>query len=362
MESKSGSTTELFEDEAPCSGGRTGSLKADSNTTAGQSYKNIHNAGYSRSHFGNVYNTIHQNFSPTNKDDDNQFDHDVIAQRHEVHAAKQSLVCVTVQELLAALAFNGMEDRLMTISPACVDTCVWFMHTTEYARWRDHDFRQSNNGVLWIKGNAGSGKSTLMRYIYDCARKQKDDTVNVAFFYNGRSPDSLVKSVEGMYRSILHQLFIRVPRLGEMAAQRVSTTTLCPWSWMILEDLLRQAILSLTPEEKAVCYIDALDECELDQIRSAIRFFEQLSEEATLAGTHFHLCLASRHYPQITMRSHEEAKIDTMPMHLQDIETYVTSRLTLPSATKREMQAEIQGRCSGIFLWVILVVDLLRES
>ena len=363
MDSGCGPTeTEFVEEEVSCGVGQAAPLHADSDTREGQSFRNIHNTGHSRSHFGNVYNTIYQNLGSTNEDDDARFERDVIAQPHEAHAKQQSLIRAKVRGLLESLAFDGMRDRLMTISPACVDTCAWFIHAREYVRWRDPDLRQSHNGVLWVKGNAGSGKSTLMRYIYDCAQKRQDDTVNIAFFYNGRSPDNLVKSTEGMYRSVMHQLYECIPRLGEMAAQRVSATTLRPWSLMILEDLLRQAILSLTPEEKVVCYIDALDECELDQIRSAIRFFEQLSEEATLAEIHFHLCLASRNYPQITMKSHEEAKIDAMPMHLKDIATYVTSRLALPLSIKREMQAEIQARCSGIFLWVILVVDLLRES
>lgn len=319
MDSKSGTTgAEFVEDEVLRGGGRAAPLHADSNPMGGQSFRNIRNTGHSRSHFGNVYNTIYQTSGPT-KEDDAQFERDVIAQPHEAHAKQQSLIRAKVRELLASLAFDGMGDRLMTISPACIDTCVWFLHSREYVRWRNPDLRRSHNGVLWVKGNAGSGKSTLMRYIYDCARKQQDDTINIAFFYNGRSLDNLVKSTEGMYRSVIHQLYERIPRLGEMAAQRVSATTLSPWSLMILEDLLRQAILSLKPDEKVVCYIDALDECELNQIRSAIRFFEQLSEEATLAETYFYLCLSSRHYPQISMQSHEEAKIDAMPMHLSTL-------------------------------------------
>lgn len=260
MDSESGTTeTELVEEEVPCGGGQADPLHVKSNTRGGQSFRNIHNTGHSRSHFGNVYNTIYQNLGSTNEDGDAQFERDSIAQPHEAYAKQQSLTHAKVRGLLAALAFDGIKDRLMTISPACVDTCAWFIHAGEYVRWRDSDLRQSHNGVLWVKGNAGSGKPTLMRYIYDCARKRQDGTVNIDFFYNGRSPDSLVTSTEGMYRSVIHQLYERIPRLGEMAAQRVSATTLRPWSLMILEDLLRQAILSLTPEEKVVCYIDALD-------------------------------------------------------------------------------------------------------
>jgi hypothetical protein len=349
--------------------GRTTPLRASA--VAGQDFSDVHNAGHSRNHYGNVYHTTYQNFDrpacdgrdqSDDDDDDDDFDDVATVKLDEVDPKQQSLVRAKAREMMEALAFDGMGDRHMTISPACIDTCSWFLQTQEYARWRDPAHRHSHKGVLWIKGNAGSGKSTLMRYIHDHAQKQRDDTVTVAFFYNGRSAERLVKSTEGMYRSVIHQLYNRIPRLGAAAAQRFSATTQRPWSLVLLEELIREAVVSLTADEKVTCYIDALDECELDQVRSAVSFFEQLSESATLAKTHFRLCLASRYYPQITMQAHEEVKIDAMPMHLLDISKFVTSRLTIPPASKLDMQAEIQKRCSGNFMWVVVVVELLREK
>ena len=303
-----------------------------------QEFSQVHTADNSRNHFGNVYNNVYQNDT--------------------VHPefAKVTL------ELMDALAFKGMTDRIMAIGPACAETCTWFLHRPEYTSWRDPARRHAHNGVLWIKGKAGTGKSTLMRYIHDHAQNHYQDDIDIAFFLNGRSPDQLVKSVEGMYRSVLHQLYDRIPRLKEAAAKRVATTNKQIWSIGILEDMIRQSVLHLASDERATIYIDALDECELDQVRSAVEFFEGLSRSATTGDKQLLICFSSRYYPHITMQSHEEVKLDTLAEHSADIKTFLASEFTIRSPFRSELQAEIEERCSGIFLWVVLVVKLLKRN
>ncbi|GAB7330419.1 hypothetical protein MBLNU13_g02035t2 [Cladosporium sp. NU13] len=201
-----------------------------------------------------------------------------------------------------------------------------------------------------------------MRYIHDYAQQHYQDDVDIAFFLNGRSPDQLVKSVEGMYRSILYQLYDRIPRLKAAAAKRVAITNKQVWSIEIFKDMIRQSILHLASDEKATIYIDALDECELDQVRSAVEFFEGLSRSATIEDKKFLICFSSRYYPHITMQSHEEVKLDTIAEHLADIKTFLASEFTIRSPFRSELQTEIEERCSGIFLWVVLVVKLLKRS
>lgn len=320
------------------SSGQASHRRRDSGNTGRQDFSQIHTADNSRNHFGNVYNNIYQNNTA------------------HPEFAKVSL------ELMDALGFKGMTDRLMAIGPACAETCTWFLRRPEYTSWRDPARRHRHNGVLWIKGKAGTGKSTLMRYIHDHAQQHYQDDVDIAFFLNGRSPDQLVKSVEGMYRSILYQLYDRIPRFKAAAAKRVAITNKQVWSIEILKDMIRQSILHLTSDEKATIYIDALDECELDQVRSAVEFFESLSRSATTDGKRFLICFSSRYYPHITMQSHEEVKLDTLAEHLADIKTFLASEFTIRSPFRSELQTEIEERCSGIFLWVVLVVKLLKRS
>lgn len=310
-----------------------------SNSQARQEVNNVHNADSSKNHFGNAYyyNTYN-------------------------NAERPVLDDTRPQDLMAALRFAGMGDRLYTVSPACANTCSWFLRTEEYIRWRDPASRSSHNGVLWIKGKAGTGKSTLMRYIHDQERKASNQRAIISFFFNGRSKEDLARSTEGMYRSLLHQLYDTFSALKTAANQRYPTENPHTWTLGVLEDMFREAILNLAADEDVVCYIDALDECATDQVRSAIACFETLTQSATIQQTPFLICFASRYYPQITMHTHVESKLDTQNQHLQDIAEYINNRLILPAPMKGELHEEIEKRCSGIFLWVVLVVDMVRKS
>ena len=263
---------------------------------------------------------------------------------------------------MEALRFDSMSDRIMSVSPACAQTCTWFLDRREYTSWRDPGHREEHNGVLWIKGKAGTGKSTLMRYIHDYAHKEYRDELHLPFFFDGRAQDRLAKSVEGMYRSVIHQLYAKIPRLKAAAAQRVTVTKQRVWSIDILQDMFRKSVLALKSDEKATIYIDALDECKTDQVRSAVEFFESLSRSATLEKKNFFICLSSRYYPHITVQCHAEVKLDTLVEHSEDITTFLASDFTLPSPFRSELQAEIEERCSGIFLWAVLVVQMLKRD
>lgn len=266
-------------------------------------------------------------------------------------------------DVMEALAFEGMSNRLATVSPAYAETCKWMLDRPEYLDWRNPDLRHLHHGVLWIKGNAGTGKSTLMRCIHDHAIRQQHEETVVSFFFNARSPDALVKSTEGMYRCILHQVFTRLPRLKTSLPQ-----IHCPkpkqqsWSLELLENALRNTVLALSKTESVTIYIDALDECKEDDVRQAVEIFEDVMESATVAAIPLLVCISSRYYPQITMRYHEELRLDREQEHMQDISQYVESKLTVSKATKGELLSEILRRSDGVFLWVVLVVRRLRES
>lgn len=56
------------------------------------------------------------------------------------------------------------------------------------------------------------GKSIIMKFIYTRMRKQDQDrqVLTTSFFFNARG-DDMEKSVSGMYRSLLLQLFEGFP-------------------------------------------------------------------------------------------------------------------------------------------------------
>lgn len=78
-----------------------------------------------------------------------------------------------------------------------------------------------------------------------------------------------------------------------------------------------------------VCFIDALDECDENQIRDMVLFFKYIGELTTSANISFLVCLLSRHYPHITLKKGLSLVLKGQEGHSQDITSYLGSVLKI---------------------------------
>ncbi|KAF2180966.1 hypothetical protein K469DRAFT_692498 [Zopfia rhizophila CBS 207.26] len=214
----------------------------------------------------------------------------------------------------------------MTIKNAHAKTCKWLLNNSEYLDWLDGNKLGEHHGFLWINGNPGTGKSTLMKFASANARETMKDKVVISFFFNARG-EGLEKSTIGTYRSLLLQLLERIPALqyvfNSLGLSTLSISTNHQWSLESLKMLLEQAIQSLG-ESSVVCFIDALDECEERQIRDMISFFKHVSELAVSAGIKFQVCFSSRHYPHITIQKGLDLVLERQEVTIRTLQTIST--------------------------------------
>ncbi|KAL9105924.1 MAG: hypothetical protein Q9227_008984 [Pyrenula ochraceoflavens] len=267
--------------------------------------------------------------------------------------------------LLGSLSFNQIDARRTTIKKAHAKTCEWLLKCSEYLNWLDIGKAKEHNGLLWMKGKPGAGKSTLMKFAYANASKTMKNKIIISFFFNARG-EELEKSTIGTYRSLLLQLLERIPdlqRIFELLG--LSKSTINPdyeWSIEPLKMLLEQAVMGLK-ENSVVCFIDALDECEERQIRDLVSFFEHLSELADSAGIQLRICFSSRHYPFITVKKGLSLLLEGQEGHNQDITNYLNRELKIGiGKTAVQIRTELQEKSSGVFLWVVLVVEILNKE
>ena len=66
-----------------------------------------------------------------------------------------------------SLAFSYIDARRSTIQMAYDRTCAWFQELEQYRIWLKPKEDPRYKGFLWIKGKAGAGKSTLVKYLFD---------------------------------------------------------------------------------------------------------------------------------------------------------------------------------------------------
>jgi ankyrin repeat protein len=266
-------------------------------------------------------------------------------------------------DFVKALEFGHIDDRYYGIHAAYTNTCRWLFQKLEYIRWRDPEYLDSHHGFLWIKGKAGSGKSTLMKYAFENALESLQDDKVFSFFFYARG-QYLDKSVEGMYRSLLLQLLRSFPELRDKLPKYSSgSVQQRGWAISALRDHFGKIINSLGRDKSVTIYIDALDECDEDEIRDAIEHFEELSTSAISKRIRLYICFASRYYPQITMRRFVELSVESQSEHLQDIRTYIHNNLAIRDVESRlELATQIEARSNGVFLWVVLVVRSLKRK
>jgi ankyrin repeat protein len=94
-----------------------------------------------------------------------------------------------------------------------------------------------------------------------------------------------------------------------------------------------------------------------------VQYFEDLAEQCTAKEVQFRICFSSRHYPYIVIRRGIRLTLEDQPGHTEDLAIYVASRLRVEDAALiEELQAQLIDKAAGVFMWVVLVVDILNEE
>lgn len=277
---------------------------------AGRSHQNVSLSDSSRAHLGDVVNINNYSGPVGQSDEDKRW-----------------------KGLQQALSFDRMDVRRRNIDPAYGDTCRWVLETAEYCRWRNEDLRSEHHGFLWIKGNPGVGKSTIMKFLLGHAQAQFSGHIILSFFFNARGT-SLETSTEGLYRSLLLQLLSKMPSLRSDLAVSNPDVQGTQLPVKAAQDLFREALL-LLGQTPVTIFIDALDEGNQKEVRDMVGYLGKLAAHARIQSSPLNVSFASRHYPKITLQSCEELIVDGQPSHNEDIRKYVAENLVADFAVRR---------------------------
>jgi hypothetical protein len=204
-----------------------------------------------------------------------------------------------------------------------------------------------------------------MKFALINACETMKDKIIISFFFNARGND-IEKSTIGTYRSLLLQLLQWLPALQSIldSLGLTSSRSIQNYQWTVesLKTLLELAIKGLG-KSFVVCFIDALDECEEEQIRDMIQFFEHVSKLAMLNHIRFQVCFSSRHYPHITIEKGVHLVLEGQEGHTQDIINYLETELKIgKSKLAEQIRDELQEKASGAFIWVVLVINILNKE
>ncbi|KPA36012.1 hypothetical protein FLAG1_11243 [Fusarium langsethiae] len=111
---------------------------------------------------------------------------------------------------ISKLPFEQLDSREISIKSASEDTCHWILEDPDYKSWQGTDNAGDSSHFLWMKGKAGTGKSTAMEFLVGKKRESAGCDTVLSFFFNARGSQE-EKSTMGLYRALLYQLFTSEP-------------------------------------------------------------------------------------------------------------------------------------------------------
>ena len=291
-----------------------------------------------------------------------------------------------MKEIRDSLWFLMINERHEGISEHHRNTFEWvYRNPTKRTRpWSNFgSFLEGNGSVYWINGKPGSGKSTLMKYLYDNPLTQEllqqwskgHDLVTAAFFF-WNSGTRTQKTLESLLRSLLLNTMkgergcpdlIPIVLREQVTNRNYKLLKKDQFYWSLAQ--LKRAFNRLVTQKeipvKIFFMIDGLDECD-DNHDELVAFLLQISSPMVK------ILLSSRPWNVFKDAFEGMPQLRLQDLTSNDIALYVEDNLKknermqhlFESNTEQAeaLASEIVSRSSGVFLWVKVVVGSLVDG
>ncbi|KAH6962433.1 hypothetical protein BKA56DRAFT_174743 [Ilyonectria sp. MPI-CAGE-AT-0026] len=291
-------------------------------------------------------------------------------------------------EFLRGLNYKQRPQRHGSIATAHRRTFNWIFsaqnaETSEsksLLHWLKHE-----NGIFWLSGRPGSGKSTLMKFIAGhpltdeaLATWSGSGKVIKACHYFWSAGTNIQRSQEGLLRSLIFDLLCQNPQLirlvcperwskAEITASVSSNHS--PWSQGELEKTVRTIATQDQFPIKICFFIDGLDEFSGDHAELC----ETLVHLSRCSGVKMLVSSRPWNVFEEIFGKTPDRKLYLHNLTRGDIQNYARSQLvehpnwsTLVSEAGEgqalSLVEDITMRSRGVFLWVFLVTRVLREG
>lgn len=316
--------------------------------------------------------------------------HDVLLQ------LQQLIACARDNDaklsLLDSLCYEGMNTRHEAISDTYTDTYEW-VFTVDDDRCCTahlHDWLKKGNGVFWVSGKPGSGKSTFMKFVHGHLRthelleywaQQRNGELIVAAHYFTVNGDPVQRSQAGLLRAIAAGLVRQCPGIfadlwheedfvsGHTCSGRRLHDT--EWSVSTLRKMLQK--VRDTPLERkgrSLCYVFFID--GLDEYDGNHEELTEVIQQITNSGS-IKICASSRPWNvfERALGGNDDRKLYMHDLTHEDISTFVKDHIGTDvhflALLKEDSDAQdiidsIISRAQGVFLWVYLVERQVHRS
>ncbi|KAI9754285.1 MAG: hypothetical protein M1815_005718 [Lichina confinis] len=269
--------------------------------------------------------------------------------------------------ILESLCFNSMKNRHSNIKEAHQRTLDWLFvgENMTFMEWLEKE-----NDIFWVGGKAGSGKSTLMKYVCNHERTLEalrtwsgpSKLIHASYFF-WNAGEVLQKSQEGLLKSLLYQILRQCPTMiSSVCSQRQVAE---PWTRSELFDAVHRLAVQDKWQARFCFFVDSLDEYDGDHLE-LIDLLRKLA-----ASPYVKLCVSSRPWNAfIDAFDKSKWRLTLQDLTWEDMTAYVADELAGSDMFRRicaedpranSLVTQISEKAQGVWLWVYLVVrSLLR--
>ena len=291
--------------------------------------------------------------------------------------------------LLRHLFYEAIDSREDAIHKASSGTFRWMLEDDTDEEMLPHMSAASaafnswlceGEGVFHISGNAGSGKSTLMKFLAHHPRTKGklaewagDKKLLFSNFYFWNSGTAMQMSLEGLYRSILLEVSRQCPDMlpqlfpEEWVALHSHPDSTLSDSTIFHADTVTNAFQRLLdldghPSHRMCFFIDGLDEYTGEDVDYAD---VARTLRAWGSKSHVKLCVSARPYAEFLSTFSSDLRLHLHELTAQDIRAFAARSLAeadTSSVFESERQAFVESivnKSEGVFLWARVVVRSL---
>ncbi|KAF5693148.1 hypothetical protein FDENT_2290 [Fusarium denticulatum] len=236
-----------------------------------------------------------------------------------------------------------------------------------FPAWLESDAKQ-----FWISGKPASGKSSLMKFLATNPLTlqhlhAQNSNIQILTHYFWKPGQLLQKNIEGMTRSLLHQVLHENRGL----AQRLWTEQ------PNVQDKRDRGDWDVNELKKALCwaikfsgntfciFLDGLDETkEFGDLPWGDHQNTQVIYDL-LSLANIKLCASSREENPFCRFFAGQPRLRTHQLNENDIYCFAKKRLEtsgLSSGDRARLLARVVEKADGVFLWVVLIVESLNQA
>jgi hypothetical protein len=284
-------------------------------------------------------------------------------------------------EIRRWLDFRHMSWRYKSVNDAYHETYEWmFEPPSDYRKWDSFDAflrAEAKQEPYFIIGKAGSGKSTLMKFLLRHRRtvehlehwagSGKELLTLHYFFWN--SGESLQKTHVGMLRALLHTVLDTHPELVPAVFPKIYRgwePTIAKSQPKYIELKAAFALLiRKAPFLRLAIFVDGLDEFEGDHsdMSHFLRSITSKAVKVVVSSRPVNACLdAFSNSPSLQLQ--DLTRHDMKRFVDGELSSYkeMTALIAEFPAEAPQLAATILHNAEGVFLWVHIVVRLLVKG